>query len=99
MDRGAGLRLRGGLDPGQRPARPPRRPHTSRLHEGPWHPQLALKAPQGFPVRSGAFDVLAVTAFYVPDLFFGDLVGAFGGEADDQAAGREFAVLRDNGAK
>jgi hypothetical protein len=50
-------------------------------------------------VRGGAFDVLAGTAFYVPDLFFEDLVGAFGGEADDQAAGREFAVLRDDGAK
>ncbi len=50
-------------------------------------------------MRGGAFDVLAGTAFYVPDLFFGDLAGAFGGKADDQAAGREFAVLRDDGAK
>jgi hypothetical protein len=50
-------------------------------------------------VGGGAFDVLAGAAFYLPGLFFGDLAGAFGGEADDQAAGRELAVLRYDGAK
>src|SRR4028119_1377601 len=98
MDPRAGLRLRGGLDPGQRPARPPRRAHPPRLHEGPWHPQLALRAPQGLPVGGGAFDVLAGAAFYVPILFFGDLAYTLGGEAYDQGAGRELAVLRHDGA-
>src|SRR5918998_131755 len=56
------------------------------------------RAMQRIPVGGGAFYVLAGAAFHVPRLLFGDLTDAFGRDADDQAAGRELAVLRDDGA-
>ncbi|CAA9467235.1 MAG: hypothetical protein AVDCRST_MAG05-173, partial [uncultured Rubrobacteraceae bacterium] len=42
LDPRARLRLRGGLDPRSGPARPPRRAHPPRLHEGERHPQQGI---------------------------------------------------------
>src|SRR3712207_581492 len=59
---------------------------------------VLCRAVQRIPVGGGAFDVLAGAALYVLCLLFCYVAGSFGRDADDQAAGRELAVLRDDGA-
>src|SRR5215208_2383353 len=64
---------------------------------GSHHPNLG-PASQRLPVLFGTLDVLARTAGYVRCLLLAHAAGAFGGNADDEAVGRELAALGDDGA-